>query len=194
MENLHSRQARIDALAAHLPNPSLRSALAGVDHDDWPEYAPTMIVPGLFQGGTEDDDVMSVAGSDFALRGTYPFDTVVTLYASARPVPWGVEELRFGFLDAALDGEDISTVLRAAHFAHQRWADGAEVMIRCQAGMNRSGLVTALVLILAGLTPGQAITLIRRQRGQACLFNEHFVTWLMNHAEIALDLRSPSAA
>ena len=194
MENVHSRQARIDVLAAHLPNAGLHTLLAEVDHNDWPDYAPTQIVPGLFQGGTEDDDVMSVADSDFALRGTYPFDTVVTLYASARPVPWGVEELRFGFLDAALDGEDIATVLRAAHFAHQRWADGAEVMIRCQAGMNRSGLVTALVLILAGLTPGQAITLIRQQRGQACLFNEHFVTWLMNHAEVALDLRSPSAA
>lgn len=194
MENLHSRQARIDVLASHLPNPDLRTVIYSVDHNDWPEYAPTQIVPGLFQGGTEDDDVVSMPGSDFALRGDYPFDTVVTLYASAQPVPWGVEELRFGFLDAALDGDDIHTVLRAARFAHQRWTEGAEVMIRCQAGMNRSGLVTALVLILAGLTPGQAITLIRQQRGQACLFNEHFVFWLMNHAETALDLRTPSAA
>ena len=68
------------------------------------------------------------------------------------------------------------------------WLDGAEVLIRCQAGMNRSGLVTALVLVMAGLTPAQAVALIRRQRGSARLFNQHFVTWLVNPAETAVGL------
>ena len=77
-------------------------------------------------------------------------------------------------------------MLRAARFAYERWLDGAEVLIRCQAGMNRSGLVTALVLTMAGLTPAQAITLIRRQRGESCLFNEHFVEWLIAEAPRAI--------
>jgi hypothetical protein len=67
-------------------------------------------------------------------------------------------------------------------FAHDRWLAGAQVLIRCQSGMNRSGLFTSMLLVMAGLTPGQAITRIRQQRGPGCLFNEHFVTWLVEHA------------
>ncbi len=194
MPTINCRRANVDNLAATLPDPSLTTLLRTVDLDVWPGYAPTELTPGLHQGGTEDYDVLSRRGNDFRRRNDYPFDTVVTLYASAQPVPWGVEELRFGFLDSRLEGDDIATVIRAAKFAHQRWLEGAEVMIRCQAGMNRSGLVSSLVLILAGLTPGQAITLIRQQRGASCLFNEHFVVWLMERAEDALGLRTPSAA
>jgi hypothetical protein len=187
--------ARLDAiadLAAALPHPSVEQLLAGLDDWHQPPYAPTEIVPGLHQGGTEDHDVLSVPGDDYRQRGWYPFDTVITLYASAQPAPWGVEELRFGFLDATLDTAEIDTVLRAARFAHARWRDGAQVLIRCQAGMNRSGLVTALVLVLAGLTPAQAITRIRQQRGPGCLFNTHFVTWLVEQATTALGGREGS--
>ncbi len=177
--------ARLDVIAdltAALPHPTVEQLLAGLDDWHQPPYAPTEIVPGLHQGGTEDDDVLSVPGDDYRQRGRYPFDTVITLYASAQPAPWGVEELRFGFLDA----DEIDTVLRAARFAHARWRDGAQVLIRCQAGMNRSGLVTALVLVMAGLTPAQAITRIRQQRGPGCLFNTPFVTWLVEHATRAV--------
>jgi hypothetical protein len=180
-----SRLAAVADLAVTLPNPSIDELLAGADHWQQPPYAPTEIVPGLHQGGTEDRDVLSLPGDDYRRRGGYPFDTVITLYASAQPVPWGVEELRYGFPDATLRGPDVDMVIRAARFAHDRWLDGAQVLIRCQAGMNRSGLVTALVLVMAGLTPAQAITLIRHRRGPSCLFNEPFVTWLVDHATTA---------
>ena len=98
----------------------------------------------------------------------------------------GVEEVRYGFYDASLHGSDVARVVRAAHFAYQRWVDGDDVLIRCQAGMNRSGLVTALVLVMAGLTPGQAVTLIRQRRSPGALFNEHFVEWLINEGESAV--------
>lgn len=177
--------SRLDAvaeLAATLPTPSRGELLSGADHWHQPPYAPTEIVPGLHQGGTEDHDVLSQPGEDYRRRGSYPFDTVITLYASAQPAPWGVEELRYGFPDSTLQGREADTVVRAARYAHDRWLSGAQVLIRCQAGMNRSGLVTALVLVMAGLAPGQAITRIRQQRGPGCLFNEHFVTWLVEHA------------
>jgi hypothetical protein len=193
VQTLNHRRAAIAALAMTLPDQSLAEALDGISHYGQPPYAPTMIVPGLHQGGTGDDDVLSMPGQDFRRRGNYPFDTVVTLYASAQPAPWGVEELRFGFLDAGLEGDEVETVVRAARFAYERWADGAEVLVRCQAGMNRSGLVTALVLMQAGLTPGQAIGLIRGQRGQSCLFNPHFVLWLMSRAGEALSLDTGSS-
>lgn len=184
-DRLPAESARLDAvaaLAACLPHLSLEQLLDGPDRWQQPPYAPTQIVPGLHQGGTQDQEVLSQPGDDYRRRGSYPFDTVITLYASAQPAPWGVEELRFGFPDAALQGPEADTVVRAARYAHDRWLSGAEVLIRCQAGMNRSGLVTALVLMMAGLTPGQAITRIRQQRGASCLFNEHFVTWLVERA------------
>jgi hypothetical protein len=85
-----------------------------------------------------------------------PYDAVVTLYAWAQPVGWEVEELHYGFA-GALHGEDISRVLRAAAWAHERWQAGDRVLVRCQAGLNRSGPVTALVLIMAGWDPAAAL-------------------------------------
>ena len=49
------------------------------------------------------------------------------------PAEWGVEELRFGFPDSALHGEDIHRVIRVARWAHERWTAGDRVLIRCQA-------------------------------------------------------------
>jgi protein-tyrosine phosphatase len=37
-------------------------------------------------------------------------------------------------------------------------------LVHCQAGLNRSGLVTALALIRGGMQPEQAIAKIRQQR------------------------------
>jgi len=34
--------------------------------------------------------------------------------------------------------------------------------------------------------PSQAITLVRRQRSDACLFNGDFTDWLVEHGEAAL--------
>lgn len=181
-----ARLAALAALAKSLPSPTWDELLAGTEGWHQPPWAPTEIVPGLHQGGTEDHDVLSRPGQDYRRRGNYPFDTVITLYASAQPVPWGVEELRYGFPDGTLHDTDLDTVVHAARFAHGRWLDGAHVLIRCQAGMNRSGLVTALVLVLAGLAPAQAINQIRMRRGPSCLFNTDFVTWLVDSAATVL--------
>lgn len=145
------------------------------------------ILPGLFQGGTED------RGGCAAEAGVpIQFDAVVTLFAWAAPCDWGVEELRYGFPDATPDLVDMSRLVGAARWAYERWQSGGRVLIRCQAGLNRSGLVTALVLMLAGSTAGDAIALIRAQRSQAALINASFVGWL--HQEAALALGTPGLA
>jgi protein-tyrosine phosphatase len=54
------------------------------------------------------------------------------------------------------------------------------VLIRCQAGMNRSSLITAMVLMKEGLSSDEAIDLIRKQRSEYCLSNQHFVEYLKN--------------
>ncbi|HEY7821189.1 MAG TPA: dual specificity protein phosphatase family protein, partial [Acidimicrobiia bacterium] len=56
------------------------------------------------------------------------------------------------------------------------------VLIRCQAGVNRSGLVSALVLMLDGYRAEEAIALLRQRRSPVVLSNRHFERWLLTEA------------
>src|SRR3954452_21060349 len=162
---------------------------------DVPSWRASEIVPGLFQGGTHDADVVQVAQAGAGFGDERPYDAVVTLYAWAQPVPWEVEELRYGFGDCDVRFADLDRVLRAARWAWRRWQDGDRVLIRCQAGLNRSGLITALVLLLDGWDPAAAVTLIRQQRSRWALCNESFVSWLLDEATtLVAPYRQPSVA
>lgn len=166
-----------------------------MDFGAWPEYAPHEIMPRLWQGGTEDDGVIGYPAPDNHYRmGAHDFDVVVTLYADAQPAPWGVEEMRFGFPDSNLSEFAIAKAVRLARAAHARWASGERVLIRCQAGVNRSGLVMALVLMLEGYTAEAAIAVIRRQRSPFVLSNRHFEQWLLAEAASRLSTDLSSAA
>ena len=159
----------------------------------WPEYAPDEIMPRLWQGGTEDDDVVGCPTPEGHYSRSHPFDLVVTLFADAQPVPWEVEELRFGFPDSHLTPRGIERAVALSAHAYARWQSGARVLIRCQAGVNRSGLVMALTLMRHGLSATDAIGLIREGRGPAALSNRHFVRWLVEeaHRHVSVD---PSVA
>ncbi len=148
----------------------------------WPTYAADEILPGLFQGGTEDDEVVGCRAPAGHRSFASSYDTIVTLYADALPAAWGVEEIRYGFPDSSLTPTAIGKALRLAVLAHARWTAGERVLIRCQAGVNRSGLVMALVLMLAGRSAEEAIALIRERRAPAVLSNRHFVRWLVTEA------------
>jgi hypothetical protein len=131
-------------------------------------------------GGTADHDVVHIGTlRRFDLDEPRPFDAVVTLHAWAQPVSWEVEELRYGFADGDLAAADVVRVVRAAKWAWQRWRSGDRVLIRCQAGLNRSGLVTALVLMQEGLPAREAIRMIRERRSPWALCNNAFVDWLI---------------
>lgn len=52
------------------------------------------------------------------------------------------------------------------------------VLVHCQAGLNRSGLVAAKALMLGGMTADDAISLIRAKRSPVCLCNPAFEAWL----------------
>ena len=104
------------------------------------------------------------------------------MYAWARPADWSVQELRYGIPDNLISDIDLNRLRKAVDFAHQQWKSGDRVLIRCQAGLNRSGLVTALVLIKEGYSPDQAIDLIRAKRGEDALCNSQFEQWLLTSA------------
>jgi predicted protein tyrosine phosphatase len=142
------------------------------------------ILPGLHLGGTDTSDDMNSGhfGSSFGNAETQVnkdnFDTVVTLYAWARPADWFVKELRFGIMDSDMSDFNLEDLRALVQTAHTDWKAGRRVLIRCQAGINRSSLVMALVLIRDGLSAKKAIELMRQKRGQAVLSNPHFVDWL----------------
>lgn len=56
-----------------------------------------------------------------------------------------------------------------------------KTLVHCQAGLNRSSLVTALAMMLNGMTAKEAIALIREKRCELCLCNETFEKFLLSY-------------
>lgn len=176
------------------PQPMIRKrGIEAPNYDDLIHGLPLWneIAPRLFQGGTHDDDVI---GNDryakpFTNQPAFitekQFDTVVTLYQYANPAGWFVREMRYCVYDATIDLIDMDELFATVDFAYAEWKRGKRVLIRCQAGLNRSSLVTALVLMQDGLSARDAIDLIRAKRSRHCLFNKDFERWLLQHDEVA---------
>ena len=168
-----------------------KKAEAGIDLDAL--YHPTLphdfdherpiwneILDGLYQGGTYETDCLGdvEAGRDMVITKDQ-FDTVVTLYQWANPVDWFVRELRFGFYDHRIDHFPSEELFDIVKLAHADWKSGKRVLVRCQAGINRSGLVTALILIREGFSAAEAITMQRNARSNWVLANRSFVDFLL---------------
>ena len=136
------------------------------------------ILPNLFMGGTLDSKTIDCAQPLQEFQSEREFDCIVTLYAWAAPANWGVEERRLGFPDAQIIEEYLEPIHEMAAWAHSRWKSGKKVLIRCQAGLNRSGLLTALVLLQEGHSPTQAIELIREKRSEWALCNSDYVAYI----------------
>ena len=154
----------------------------------------SMIAPNLFQGGTDDLDVIHLARTNTRPRVDLPFDAIVTMYAWARPADWNIQEFRYGVPDASISDIDLNRLRQAVEFGYDRWKAGDRVLVRCQAGLNRSGLVLALILIKDGLTPQEAINRIRENRGSDALFNADFHNWLLQEGESFFSPSSQQAA
>ena len=154
----------------------------------------SMIAPNLFQGGTDDLDVINLAQTNCHPRVDLPFDAIVTMYAWARPADWNIQEFRYGVPDASISDIDLNRLRQAVEFGFDRWKAGDRVLVRCQAGLNRSGLVLALILIKDGLTPQEAINRIRENRGSDALFNADFHDWLLQEGESFFSPSSRKAA
>jgi len=154
----------------------------------------SMIAPNLFQGGTDDLDVIHLAQTNNRPRTDLPFDAIVTMYAWARPADWQVQEFRYGVPDASITDIDLDRLRQAVDFGYDRWKQGDRVLVRCQAGLNRSGLVLALILIKDGLKPAEAIARIRDNRGEDALFNRDFHNWLLTEGENFFSPSSQQAA
>jgi len=79
---------------------------------------------------------------------------------------------------------DLRQLVEIAEKVNEYKAKG-KTLVHCQAGLNRSGLVAGLSLILEGMKPTDAIALLREKRCDMVLCNETFRNWLLNYRVIA---------
>ncbi len=151
----------------------------------YPEALWSEILPGLWQGGTHDNDVQGKAKHAYRQQADRDnFDSVYTMAGWANGAGANVKEMRFAIEDGdMLDFDAESDLWPLVESAHADWKAGKRVLIRCRAGLNRSGLVMALVLIREGFSAEAAIELIREKRGDVALCNYVFVDWLLHHAD-----------
>lgn len=86
-----------------------------------------------------------------------------------------------------LEGPDTEHIVAIAYWVNACRARGV-TLVHCQAGLNRSGMVAAVALMLDGMCSHDAIALLRESRSPAVLCNPSFVTWL-HELEHGGDLR-----
>ncbi|WP_328493977.1 dual specificity protein phosphatase family protein [Streptomyces sp. NBC_00414] len=141
-----------------------------------PDSPWSEIVPGLWMGGHE---FTGRSGEpEFAVVHD-EFDLVLTLLRLPGHGPdTGVEHHVWAIPDGPLDGTQLAGVIRLARATEEALDSGRRVLVRCYHGYNRSGLVVAHALVLAGYTADEAIRLIRSRRSPWALHNELFVKYL----------------
>lgn len=152
--NLDPRQRRMSGTAVHGNTPF-----------DVPFI--NKIAPNLWQGGCQEGLVLPPQ-----------IDKVLSLY------PWekywidreDVERVEVTMYDSEQQG--FEQVEELALMVNKWRRQGYQVLVHCQAGLNRSSLVAARAIMLDGFTADQAINLLRTERSPACLCNPAFEKYL----------------
>lgn len=130
----------------------------------------TQIDGNLWQGGCQNGLILPPF-----------FKHVVSLY------PWEAytvqHELSSTLSVRMYDSENqaFDQVEAIAAWAYQCVLDGP-TLVHCQAGLNRSSLVAARVLMLSGMNASEAIAHLRKTRSAACLCNPSFERHLLELA------------
>ena len=130
------------------------------------------IEPNLWQGGCRDGLVLPSFITDVV--SLYPWERYIVRH-----------ELR-SFLEVRMYDHAAKPVKAEvemiADWINERRASGV-VLVHCQAGLNRSGLVAATALIRSGHEPKAAIELLKSSRSSAVLCNPTFHEWVWRYAK-----------
>ncbi|MEV0036736.1 protein phosphatase [Streptomyces sp. NPDC050804] len=151
------------------------------------------IVPGLWMGGHywalgSGDIQQAIVGSEFEL--------VISLFTSPGHGPAPEVSHRVAEIpDEPLTAAQLGIVQQLAQQAARAVGDGQRTLIRCNAGLNRSGLLVGQTLVDLGYEPATAITLIRQRRSPWALSNrifEEYLTAGLDVAQLLASLEMPS--
>lgn len=131
-------------------------------------------MPGLFVGGHDSQTGDCQPGDQF--------DVVVSLAQRPGFEPdEGVEHHTHTMIDGPLDPADYAHLHRLADATVTAVQRGDKVLVRCMAGMNRSGLVTAMAMMRMGWSAQDAIDKMRADRGPYVLFNGDFRAFVLDN-------------
>lgn len=122
------------------------------------------VIPNLWVGG--DTDVPD--GERFDL--VYTLSRAAALEAPSR----GVTELCWFFEDDETVPVDLRQLFLSAETVAREVREGRRVLVRCQAGLNRSALVAGMALRILGYEGDAAVGMIRDKRGEYALCNRVF--------------------
>jgi hypothetical protein len=139
----------------------------------------------LWTGGNPEDyncmlDYVNEDGKNGLVIAKVKFDAILNLYTHERyDVPPSVDYKEMVFYDGADIPSEVE-LEEAVSWVYERLSKGLRVLVHCQAGLNRSGLVAALVLRRwYGMQSWEAIKLLRDSRCDVVLCNSHFQKYLL---------------
>ena len=142
------------------------------------DWGIDQIKGNLYQGG---QPIISYPGVPMADGHT--FDVLVLCayelqFSTFKPAADTLRVYRCPLDDAVLTTVEAMAAIEAGKFVARKLSEGKRVLVTCQQGRNRSGLVSAIALAVGGMQPHQAIRLIQ-QRRKSALTNPSFVRFLM---------------
>ena len=134
-----------------------------------PKSKVTTVVPGRLYIGSHD--------APLALK--HPVNTHVHTAEEVRPFGKGAYEVIWLKLDDlewdwAECPDEVEQLLTLAAKLARLVQNGKSVLITCHMGLNRSGMLTALVMCALGMPPQDAIKELRRLRSPDVLCNPSF--------------------
>lgn len=132
------------------------------------------VAQGLWQGS------LPPTGTALAKAG---FDMVVLAAAEFQPDGRsfdGVTVLHAPLHDGPLDPRSAGLAYIASVVVGDALDRGERVLVTCQMGLNRSGLIVAMTLRGKGIEPSEVIAMVRRARGGNALTNPHFVAEILH--------------
>lgn len=131
------------------------------------------IMPGFYQGGCENGLILPKH-----------IEHVISLYQWEKyTLHDNVKTFHEVEMYDSNDGPIRDNIVELATLVNECRAQG-NTLVHCQAGLNRSGLVAAIALVLSGveqgISPHRAINILRESRSPAVLCNKTFESWVLD--------------
>lgn len=127
------------------------------------------VVPGLHIGSHPEPEDPFILGATVVVS--------LTSGTSARSVPRHGVLIHWPIKDGPIPPPEILDAV--ASFIDTCLEVGNAVFVHCQAGMNRSALVVARILMKRGMSAREAIDLVRERRQGA--LGDEYADWLLSH-------------
>ena len=146
----------------------------------YPDAEYHEILPNLYLGGHlwRDSDGRIRDGRHSGVSSDPSWDYVVSSHIEGyheKSLPQcDMRLVLFDDTEAGLSEEIWSKIGSVVDEVVARWKQSQKILVRCQAGLNRSGMLMSLILMRLGYTADGAIELVRKRRGKDVLVNQAF--------------------